>query len=208
MVQCQNCRNQVNPTRNIAWLLAGFLLIVFWPAAFLYFLTRAKNICPICHIPVQAPRPREPQQHKTSYTPILQWERKTWLKIFGALGAIIVIILVVTAITPDSEEELAEKSAKRAAEAAEKAEERRKGFHCLSQSTGRHYDMEWLIKDKLRDPGSFEEVETWISPADNVGKHFVEVEYRARNAFGGMVFGIATGFINTETCKAHGVVIS
>ena len=57
----------------------------------------------------------------------------------------------------------------------------------------------------LKDPGSMEVTDTLIGPVLN-GQHDLRVEYRARNSFGGMVFGTALAYVDTETCKAHSIV--
>jgi hypothetical protein len=40
------------------------------------------------------------------------------------------------------------------------------------------------VKDRLRDPSSFEHIDTVISPVDD-GDHKVVMTYRANNGFGG-----------------------
>ena len=119
MVECRNCHNQVNPTRNVSWMLVGVLLIFFWPGAFLYFLTREKNICPICGIlvyprpqPTQAPVSQRPaSEPRPSSLRLPQWEGKTWLKLGGFVAAVVVVILIVTTITPESDSDRAARAA-------------------------------------------------------------------------------------------------
>jgi len=80
-------------------------------------------------------------------------------------------------------------------------EERRKGFHCLSSWDGSNRSMVEQVKAMLREPSSFEHVETRIVPEEN-GKHTVIMRYRARNGFGGANISVATGTVDHETCKA------
>ena len=122
------------------------------------------------------------------------------LTIGGAV--LLAVIIIIILVAPESEEQKQEKLAEEKREATEEAEDLRKGFHCLSEVTGRHYGMEELIKDQLKDPGSFDEADTLIGPVEN-GEHTIRVDYRARNSLGGMVFGSAVGAVDTETCRAR-----
>lgn len=83
---------------------------------------------------------------------------------------------------------------------AETAEEHRKGFHCLSAWDGSNRDLVARVKAKLRDPGSFEHVETRIGPVDSDGRHRVFMEYRARNGFGGMNVEHEDGTLRNSDC--------
>jgi hypothetical protein len=86
-------------------------------------------------------------------------------------------------------------------DAAETAADRQAGFHCLSGWDGSHREFVEKVKARLRDPGSFEHVETRVTP-NNGGQHAVIMEYRARNGFGGMNVGKAMGTFDHETCTA------
>ena len=130
---------------------------------------------------------------------ILRMERKTLWKVAGVswgvvLFMIMAMILIIILI-PETKEQKQERI-------AEEAEDHRKGFHCLSKTTGRHYGMETMIKEQLKDPGSFDEAETLIAPV-NGGQHRIHIEYRAKNSFGAMVVGAAVGLVDTATCKAR-----
>lgn len=83
----------------------------------------------------------------------------------------------------------------------EEEEKHRKGFHCLSAWDGSQRDLEKYVKDHLRDPDSYEHIETRIAPVSDVGTHNVAMQYRARNGFGGMTIGSATGVITNDGCK-------
>jgi len=85
---------------------------------------------------------------------------------------------------------------------AEKAEAKRKGFHCLSSWDGSHSQFKASVKKMMRDPKSFEHVETRVTPIDEKGQHGLVMTYRARNGFGGMNSGIAIGNFSNSTCAA------
>lgn len=85
--------------------------------------------------------------------------------------------------------------------AAEEREERRKGFHCLSSWDGSHREFRNAVKDAMRDPDSFEHVETRVTPVDEDGWHILAMSYRARNGFGGMNVGTAIGRYANDDCR-------
>ena len=60
MIECGSCHATVEPTKKITWWVVGLLLILFWPGAIIYVLTRGKNTCPICHSRIQIPRASAP----------------------------------------------------------------------------------------------------------------------------------------------------
>ena len=95
----------------------------------------------------------------------------------------------------------AEAKAKTEAEAAQ-AEKRRKGFHCLSAWDGSHRDVVKQVKERLRDPDSFDHMDTWIGPVDDDGEHSPTMKYRARNGFGGMNIETARAIVRNEDCEA------
>lgn len=84
------------------------------------------------------------------------------------------------------------------------AEQRQKGFHCLSQWDGSNRSTVQQIKDGLRNPDSFEHVETRITPVDEAaGDHQLVMTYRAQNGFGGMNVEKAYARIDSSTCEAR-----
>jgi hypothetical protein len=83
---------------------------------------------------------------------------------------------------------------------AEKAEDQRKGFHCLSGWDGSHPGLVKLIKENLRNPRSFEHIETRVSPKDDKGEHRALTEFRAENGFGGLDTGLASGVFSNANC--------
>jgi len=117
-----------------------------------------------------------------------------------------------------------EREAKRAAERAEadankeakrlkeledellaEAEENRKGFHCLSGWDGSHANFKREVESMMRDPDSFEHISTRVTPVSAGGMHTVLMEYRARNGFGGMNVGTASGTFRNSDCS-HTVI--
>lgn len=91
---------------------------------------------------------------------------------------------------------------------AKAAEDRRTGMHCLSPWDGSNTSFVDQVKAKLRDPDSFEHVETRISPADKDGDHTILMQYRAKNGFGGTNNPTATGFVKQSDCSARVVSIT
>lgn len=92
-------------------------------------------------------------------------------------------------------------AAEAAAEAAEEAAFREQGFHCLSAWDGSNADLVRQVTAQLRDPDSFEHIETRIAKVVD-GKHATFMQYRARNGFGGFNVAAAIASVDTETCMA------
>ena len=103
----------------------------------------------------------------------------------------------------------AERERQEAAAAAERErqerqaelEDRRKGFHCLSAWDGSHPDFKRAVKEMMRNPSSFEHIETRIAPVDDEGNHSLMMTYRAENGFGGMNTGQAFATIRQSDCS-------
>lgn len=113
---------------------------------------------------------------------------------------IILLFVFIGAILSSEEtpEEKAEKAAKAEIErkriAKKETENRRKGFHCLSSWDGSHPDFERLVKLYMNDPDSFDHVSTRVTPVQSdTGRHTIIMEFRGRNAFGGIVKNTAIG---------------
>ena len=58
----------------------------------------------------------------------------------------------------------AAKAKKAGAEAAVVVEKKRKGFHCLSAWDGSHRGVKTYVEERMREPDSFEHIETRITP--------------------------------------------
>tara|TARA_R100001129_G_scaffold50288_1_gene34842 strand:+ start:4749 stop:5147 length:399 start_codon:yes stop_codon:yes gene_type:complete len=88
------------------------------------------------------------------------------------------------------------------------AANRAKGFHCLSSWDGSHTGIVREVKAGLRDPDSFEHVDTLITPVQpETGLHGLTMTFRARNGFGGMNLGTAIGEVDPVTCIASNVLV-
>ena len=128
------------------------------------------------------------------------------------IGVGVAIVLAVAALLilgtlisePESEEDrvvrLEQEAAEAAAKIAEAAEEKRKGFHCLSGWDGTHTAFKQEIKKSMRDPGSFEHIETRISPVTDKGSHLLVMKFRARNGYGGMNVASAHATVENDDC--------
>ncbi len=85
--------------------------------------------------------------------------------------------------------------------AIEAAEKRKAGFHCLSSWDGSHRELVRALKLTLRDPDSFEHIETKITPVNDKGEHGLIMSYRARNGFGGMNVGSLLASVKNSDCS-------
>lgn len=94
--------------------------------------------------------------------------------------------------------EKAEKEAARAKKLAEEKEKKALGRHCF-EATGEHIDFSVKLMRRLRDPDSFEMIETRVAP-ENEGINIVTMKYRARNGFGGMNVSTAIALMDNESC--------
>ncbi len=125
----------------------------------------------------------------------------------GVLFVLIVGLLFLTSHLAERakasaiEQEAADRIA--SAEASvEASTSRNQGFHCLSPIDGSHPAIVSAVKRGLRDPRSYEHIETQITPIDASGKHQLMMHYRAANGFGGMTDGVVTATVDPVTCKA------
>ena len=149
---------------------------------------------------------------------LIKW---SLISVAGLTALAVVLALTTEPMTPErlaqreadnqaqleraAEREAAEREAQTERErvaAAQAAETRRKGFHCLSSWNGSHRGVKNYIVDRLRDPDSFEHVETRITPVNANGEHTLIMQYRARNGFGGMNVEYVTARVDNETCRA------
>jgi hypothetical protein len=83
----------------------------------------------------------------------------------------------------------------------EKDADRHAGFHCLSSWDGSHRELVDLVRESLRDPSSFEHVETRVTPVDAKGEHRLVMKYRAKNGFGGTNLEMAYASYRNSDCK-------
>jgi hypothetical protein len=89
---------------------------------------------------------------------------------------------------------------RRLAEIQKDAERREAGFHCLSDWNGSQSDVVRSVKANLRNPDSFEHIETRIAPKNKKGEHTLIMTYRAQNGFGGMNVEAVTGVLRNSDC--------
>lgn len=75
------------------------------------------------------------------------------------------------------------------------------GEHCLSDWDGANRDLVRQVKVTMREPGSFEHIDTRIYGNDN-GEHGLWMTFRARNGFGGMNIEKVYARIDHESCNA------
>lgn len=118
----------------------------------------------------------------------------------GGFVILAVIIGVIYLFWPSESD--TERTEREAREAAEQVEREQKGFHCLSSWDGSHREVTRFVKDNLKDPSSFEHVETRITPVNDSGEHALMMQYRANNSFGGKVIGNARATIKNSDCSA------
>lgn len=93
-----------------------------------------------------------------------------------------------------------EEQLKEAKEAKEKADRIASGEHCLSGWDGSFPRLKEAVKRSLRNPDSFDHMETVRSPVDGKGKFGLIMTYRAENGFGGMNVEAAGVEVDAETC--------
>jgi len=84
---------------------------------------------------------------------------------------------------------------------ASKVEDIRHGTHCLSAWDGSHAAFKDAVKRQMRDPKSFKHIETEIGPLMPSGRHRILMTYSARNGFGGLTSGTATGEFRNSGCR-------
>ena len=69
MIECSSCHAAVKPTQKITPWVVGLLIILFWPGAILYVLTRPRT-CPICGSGIQVPRAAKPMVEADAEHPV------------------------------------------------------------------------------------------------------------------------------------------
>ncbi|MEX1034823.1 MAG: hypothetical protein WDZ54_02620 [Sneathiella sp.] len=176
--------------------------------------------CPSCGEPLG-----KEQINKAELIEKLEQKKKKNKESFIGCMSIFVLIFVITLIvksftSPDLEElketnpeeynRLMEEQAVRDREEAErlaqaeakKAEDKKAGFHCLSAWDGSHIQVKQEVENMMREPDSFEHIETLIGPVNEKGTHTLVMKYRARNGFGGMSMGRTLATVQNGDCSA------
>ena len=90
---------------------------------------------------------------------------------------------------------------------AQRNQDRQKGFHCLSSWDGSHREVVRRVEQRLRDPDSFEHIETRITPVNAEGFHLLFMTFRAQNGFGGMNVGEASATIKQSDCSFETIAV-
>jgi hypothetical protein len=130
----------------------------------------------------------------------------------GCAGIVIVALFGVPLTLTTCSRWRAESKTEAAKEAKEKAakaaDDRQQGLHCLLPYLGYSTKFVDAVKQRLRDPDSFEHDKTMIAPAGPDGSHPIIMEYRAKNGFGGMNRSIAVGKLDHGTCEVVSVVVT
>lgn len=98
----------------------------------------------------------------------------------------------------DQEAQLAEQEE---AAAAERFAKRASGEHCLSGWDGSLPPLKSAVRDQLRNPSSFEHIETGRGAVDADGTFPLVMRYRAQNGFGGMNSEAIAVIVTAQTCS-------
>lgn len=151
-------------------------------------VAKTAKTCPSCGVDAPAPTPKPDE---------------------SPAGGALVLALAALAFWYfgfyESEEDKQEAAAEAAQEAKDKALAKERGWHCLSGWDGSLRSVVQTTKAGLKDPDSFEHIETRLGPKDENGNHLLAMRYRAKNGFGGMTVGGVTATMNNATCKASGI---
>ncbi len=86
------------------------------------------------------------------------------------------------------------------------ADRRKAGHHCLSGWDQTHMALKRALIQSLRNPDSFDHIETLITPVLDDGTHILTLTYRAENGFGGMDIGQVIAQIDNETCAVTEII--
>lgn len=73
---------------------------------------------------------------------------------------------------------------------------------CFSSLGGEARSFSRLVRDRLRNPSSFEHVQTQSTPG-TAGVMIATMKYRATNGFGAVDTAIATGEVRLSDCAAR-----
>ena len=94
----------------------------------------------------------------------------------------------------------ARERAEQVAEDTEREKERAFGGHCFSTWDGSYRPLVQAVEPRLRNPDSFEHVETHGTRIDANGNHRIIMSFRAENGFGGLNLGTASALVRSEDC--------
>ena len=152
------------------------------------------------------------------FPPIWKWLQGSGKSIHWSIRWFLACVTAVAAIsfngaTPEGKNAAAEHKAAKAAKDKKFAdaalgakgpthdEGQKSGDHCLSGWDGSFPDLKDVVKVSLRNPKSFEHVNTIRSPVDDNGTFGLIMTYRAEIGFGGLIveaFGVE---VDAQSCK-------
>ncbi|RJF91149.1 hypothetical protein [Sphingomonas cavernae] len=123
----------------------------------------------------------------------------------GVCAGAILLVGTLDRIIPKSDERKQYEADQARAELVEQqqretntAARRVASLHCAS-ATGEVLPFSRLLKQTMRNPGSFEHVSTKIGPNEN-GVHAIAMTYRGSNGFGAIDAGVAMGELRNGDC--------
>jgi len=71
---------------------------------------------------------------------------------------------------------------------------------CLSRSDGSMPQLVQSVRQNLREPDSFQLIQTIAKPVGDDGVQHIWMSFRARNGFGGVNVSAATGVVDHPSC--------
>jgi hypothetical protein len=101
----------------------------------------------------------------------------------------------------EAEREAAELAARQRAEAEEAAREAQ--LKCLRSLDGSMGSFKIEVKYELRDPDSFEHIQSFATAVDADGTQRIRMKFRARNGFGGMNVEMAEAVVDNSECEVR-----
>jgi len=126
--------------------------------------------------------------------------RTRWGRDLVVIGLIVASVIYLANLLMGPVAGSPEANALAAANYAAQKERTRLGFHCLDRTDGSLPALVASVKAELRDPDSFEHVETRITPIDARGNHTLLMRYRASNRFGGTDVGRVAATVRNGDC--------
>ena len=85
-------------------------------------------------------------------------------------------------------------------------DKRRAKEHCFSAWDGAHRNLESLLKKSLKDPDSYDHIETRFKDRPAEDKQTVYLSYRAKNGFGGMSIGKIVAETSRSNCSVLKII--
>ena len=80
-------------------------------------------------------------------------------------------------------------------------EPKNRQFACMSSLDGSMFELAYEAKQGLRDPDSFEHIQSSATVVDVDGRQRIRMRFRARNGFGGMNVETAEAVVSNRDCK-------